>query len=179
MIIYKKLSLNDTPRIVDIDRREEIPESYRMLDGKLELTNEIRHVAPNLENKIPGVRETLNKGGVFLGALDTAVLISRGKERLVGLAVLDPTPPKTTPDSLVLHILHVSRDYRSQGIGKELLKLIKQEARTRGAKSIYISANRSKHSVDFYLKQGAILNTNPDPDLFKAEPIDIHLLLEV
>jgi GNAT superfamily N-acetyltransferase len=179
MIIYKPLTLNDTPRIVDIDRREEIPESYRMIDGKLVVTNEIRNVAPNLENKIPGIRKTLNKGGVFIGVMDTTVTGTGGQERLVGLAVLDSTPPKTASDSLILHILHVSREYRGQGIGKELLQLIKQEARLRGAKSIYISANRSKHSVDFYLKQGSILNSNADPDLFKAEPIDIHLLLKV
>jgi hypothetical protein len=49
------------------------------------------------------------------------------------------------------------------------------EAKKGGAKSMYISATPSEHTIDFYLRLGCKVTPEPDPELFALEPEDIHL----
>jgi predicted N-acetyltransferase YhbS len=76
-----------------------------------------------------------------------------------------------------LEPLHVSAPYRNQGIGKHLTQLVANAARSRGATSLYISSIPAKNSVDAYLRMGATVLAQPDPELFANEPEDIHLVL--
>jgi hypothetical protein len=52
--------------------------------------------------------------------------------------------------------------------------MAKAEAIRRGAKSIYVSATPSEHTVDFYLRAGCRVTLEPDPALLELEPEDIH-----
>ena len=45
-----------------------------------------------------------------------------------------------------------------------------------GAESIYVSATPTESAVGFYLRQGCRLAHPVHPDLFAAEPEDIHLV---
>jgi hypothetical protein len=45
-----------------------------------------------------------------------------------------------------------------------------------GAASIYVSATPTASAVGFYLRQGCRLAHPVHPDLFAAEPEDIHLV---
>jgi len=48
-----------------------------------------------------------------------------------------------------------------------------------GAKKLYISATPTKATVDFYRNEGAVIAKEIDSDLFKFEPLDIHLELDL
>ena len=79
-------------------------------------------------------------------------------------------------DQLQLKFLHISRPYRGQGWGQRLFGLAKAEAVERGAKSLYVSATPSEHTVDFYQRLGCTLAAEPDPALLELEPEDIHFV---
>ena len=53
------------------------------------------------------------------------------------------------------------------------------EARERGATSLYISATPTRGTVDAYLSMGAKLLVSPDPEILAREPDDIHLVLKL
>jgi N-acetylglutamate synthase-like GNAT family acetyltransferase len=74
-----------------------------------------------------------------------------------------------------MKFLHVSNNYRKQGLGKKLFFLAAEKALELGAKKLYISATPSENTVDFYLNLGCVLATEVDEDLFRLEPEDIHL----
>jgi GNAT superfamily N-acetyltransferase len=95
---------------------------------------------------------------------------------LVGVSVSDTEPIKTAPDQLQLLYLYVSRHARAQGVGTRLLQRTAAEARALKAEALYISATPTENTVNFYLRRGSSLNPNADPDLFAAEPEDIHLV---
>lgn len=77
-------------------------------------------------------------------------------------------------DHLQLFYLYVSRPVRGQGVGRRLFDKAGELARVLGAKALYISAVPTQNTVDFYLRRGARLIGVPDPELFAAEPEDIH-----
>lgn len=82
-------------------------------------------------------------------------------------------------DQLQLKFLHVSRDYRKQGLGRQLFYLAWDTARERGAKRLYISATPSENTVNFYLSLGAVVTDEPDPELYNQEPEDIHFVCDL
>jgi len=53
------------------------------------------------------------------------------------------------------------------------------EARTRGARQMYVSATPSENTIHFYQRRGCLLAALPDPELFALEPEDIHLVCPV
>ena len=94
-------------------------------------------------------------------------------ERL-GWRLVDQSSAKKG-DQLQLKFLHISRTYRNRGWGQQLFDWAKSEAHQRGAKSLYISATPSEHTIGFYLRLGCRVTQEPDAELFELEPEDIHL----
>ena len=84
-------------------------------------------------------------------------------------------PVGAAKDLIQLEWLHVSRDYRGQGLGAMLIEKARGVARERGAAGLYISATPSENTVNFYRGRGATLVPTPDQELFALEPEDIHL----
>ena len=74
---------------------------------------------------------------------------------------------------MVLDIIQVDRDFRGQGIGRELWNLAVAEAKNAGAKELYISACCSEETVNFYKAVGAVPTNDPIPEIAEAEPYDI------
>lgn len=111
------------------------------------------------------------RGGTFLGAFDG--------DRLVGVAVLDTVPLGAQRDQLQLTFLHVSHDYRGQGLGARLFEEMRTLARARGARYLYVSATPSENTVRFYQRRGCIVAPEPDPELLALEPEDIHFICPV
>lgn len=154
-----------------IDRSEAIDAVYYVEDGALVLKPEHydmlgwpRGVA---ESASPILEGCYDHGGWFGGLYDGDVL--------VGVAVLESRFMGKNRDQLQLKFLHVGSPYRHQGLGQRLFLAASAEARARGAKSLYVSATPSQHTVDFYLRLGCRLTAEPDPALFELEPEDIHL----
>jgi len=155
----------------DIDRSEVIHEAYHVEDGSLQLRPAHVDLAGwppgEAEQYRPILESCYDRGGWFYGLFD--------KDRLVGIAVLESEFIGSHGDQLQLKFLHVSRPHRSRGLGQRLFGLAKVEAAKRRAKSLYVSATRSKHTIDFYRRLGCTLAAEPDPALFELEPKDIHL----
>ena len=93
------------------------------------------------------------------------------------MSVLDHNPMRSGVERLNLAGLWVSHQFRGKGIGKTLSRLAEQEARTRGAKTLYVSATPSENTVRFYMAMGFQPAEPVDPHLFEIEPEDIHLEL--
>lgn len=74
-----------------------------------------------------------------------------------------------------LAVLHVSRAYRRQGIGTRLLTEVLRLAKESGAQSIYVSAAPTGSAVGFYRSKGFEPTIEPHPELYEAEPEDIHM----
>ena len=76
---------------------------------------------------------------------------------------------------MVLDIIQVDRDFRGQGIGRELWNLAVAEAKNASAKELYISACCSEETVNFYKAMGAVVTDDPIPAIAETEPYDIQM----
>jgi ribosomal protein S18 acetylase RimI-like enzyme len=172
----KQLPNQELSRLAEIDRTEEIPQAYVVRDGELVLQDVRWRADPwplegeyySIQHYVEWLTPILDNGAVLLGALDG--------EKLAGLAVLDC---KLTETMAQLTFLHVSREYRSQGVGKALTQEMFRLARKYGATHIYVSSIPTKNSVDFYRNQGFRLTKTPHPELFALEPEDIHMVCQL
>lgn len=175
MITTRLLERAEVERVWEIDRREVIEQVYYLRDGALVLLPEYYDItgwhADEVEKYTPLLHECHQRGGWFCAAFDGATL--------AGVAVLDPQRLGSQGEQVQLKFLHVSRNYRSAGLGMRLFELASQQARRWGARRLYISATPSQHTVDFYTRCGAYLAPQPDPALFALEPEDIHLLYDL
>ena len=168
----RALTRNEIDLIWTIDRSEAHHHIYRNVDGRLILVPayfDIPGWHPNtIQTDRNKLQDCFDRGGIFLAEFRA--------DLLVGVSVLDTKPIKTAPEQLQLLYLYVTRQARAQGVGTRLLELTAAEARALKAKALYISATPTENTVNFYLRSGSSLNPNPDPDLFAAEPEDIHLV---
>jgi predicted N-acetyltransferase YhbS len=172
---FREMARYEIGQIWTIDRREVIENVYHLENNVLVLKPEFYNIQgwPPGEPELytPHLYKSFDRGGWFCGAFDGNLLI--------GAAVLDNKLIGKDKDALQLKFLHVSRDYRKHGLGRELFDLAKEKARERGAKRLYISATPSENTVNFYLMRGAVVTDEPDPELFELEPEDIHFLFDI
>ena len=171
MITGRDLSREEIDRVWEIDRREIIENIYYLEDGGLVLKPEHYNIAgwPPGEAEVytPLFLDCFDRRGWFHGLFDNG--------RLVGIVILENKFIGSCSDLLQLKFLHVSSAYRGQGLGGRLYRMAEERAHTLGAKGLYISATPSQNTVDFYLRRGARVAKQPDPELFALEPEDIHL----
>jgi N-acetylglutamate synthase-like GNAT family acetyltransferase len=107
------------------------------------------------------------RSGTIIGAFE--------ETKLAGLIGLDHDFFGSRMDRLNLAVLWVSQPFRDRGVGHNLVELIKQKAKTLGAKTLYVSATPSKKTVEFYMSCGFQVTKEIDPRLFELEPEDIHM----
>jgi predicted N-acetyltransferase YhbS len=123
------------------------------------------------EKHTPILLDCFDRGGWFCGAFDNT--------RLIGAVVLESRFICRREYQLQLYFLHVSHAYRNRGLGAQLFERAMATARERGAHRRYISATPSENTVNFYTRLGCAIVKEPDPELFKLEPEDIHLEFEI
>ena len=113
------------------------------------------------------LRNTVHTGGVVYGAFCDNTLkgfvsveggLFGGKNRYLDLSSI-----------------HVSEDFRHQGIGAVLFQEAKQWAKEHGAKKLYISAHSAVESQAFYQKMGCIEAAQYQMDHVEREPWDRQL----
>ena len=170
-----ELGAGDLSRIGMIDRSEHVDVEYRVVHGELQqFPTDKPDVPPwdptgsgphTVTSHVEFCRTVLDRGGVLLGAMDA--------ERTVGLAVVEPA---FEPGMAWLAFLHVSRPDRRRGAAQRLWDAAARIAIERGARSMYVSATPTGSAVGFYLRQGCELARPVHPDLFAAEPEDIHFM---
>lgn len=161
----------EIPLIWQIDRREIVENIYYLENGELLLKPDyfdIQGWPPGeAEQYTPILLDCYDRGGTLWGLFE--------KDVPVGVVILECKFIGSRQDSLQLKFLHVSRDFRNQGLGKRLFDLAVAKAGALGAKKLYISATPSENTINYYLKLGCVLAKEMDPELFALEPEDIHL----
>ena len=171
LICGRELTRAEVSHIWDIDRREVIDNIYYYEHGELVLKPEHYDMqgwpAGEADLYTPLLLDCFDRGGWFYGLFDG--------EQLIGMLVLESKFIGPHSDLLQLKQLHVSSPWRGRGLGRQLFDLAKSRARARGARGLYISATRSEHTVNFYMRLGCTLASALDPELFALEPEDIHL----
>ncbi|CAM4478828.1 GNAT family N-acetyltransferase [Paenibacillus tarimensis] len=172
MIIFRELTIGDAEKLVEIDRSEYIDFIYELQYGDV-VKVPAGHQCPNWDRD--QAREMINRyklelelGGKAFGAFD--------KDILVGFAVLGHKFRGKKKDQLQVDLMYVSKTYRRQGIGTRLMNDISQEARRRGAARLYISSTETESAVSFYRGNGGELTEEIDEELFRLEPLDIHMI---
>ena len=114
-------------------------------------------------------------------ALRQRVQFERGQgalehDALVGFAVLQP---HLAPGMANFAVLHVTRSHRRTGVGARLAEEVIRLARLQGASTLYVSATPSAPTVKFYMALGFQPTAQPHAELFRDEPDDIHMTLEL
>ena len=170
-----RLQAEDVSRVASIDRSEHVDVQYRVIGGEL-------HKVPAAIVEVPSWDPTgsgphsvaaamtfcssvIARGGILFGALDGA--------HTAGLAIVQP---RFEPRLAWLASLHISRPYRRRGVAQALWDAAVDVAVAEGSEAMYVSANPTEAAVGFYLRQGCRLAEPVHPDLFAAEPEDIHLV---
>ena len=175
MIKLRELAHAELGRVREIDRTELIEAIYYLEDGALVRKPERYDMRRWPSGALDGIEACLidchERGGWCAGAFDG--------QRLVGIVALESRWMGAEQDQLQLLLLHVSHGYRDRGLGARLFHAARAMAAERGARSLYVSATPSEHTVDFYLGVGCRLHPRPDPELLAEEPEDIHLLCDV
>jgi predicted N-acetyltransferase YhbS len=175
MITTRELLREEIEQIWGIDRSEVIENIYNFENGVLVLKPEHFEAqgwpSGEAEKYTPIFYDCFDRGGWFCGLFDEG--------KLVGTAILENKFIGKNKEKLQLKFLHISRAYRNRGLGEQLFELARVMARQRGARRLYISATPSENTVNFYLRLGATLTEEPDPELFAFEPEDIHLECDV
>ena len=171
----RRLAADDVALIRGLDRSEHVGFQYRVVDGQLERVPAVMAEVPawdpsgsgphSVSAQIDFCTSVLAVGGVLLGSLEG--------ETPAGLAIVHPA---FEPPLAWLAYLHVSRPYRRRGVAQSLWEAAVDIAVVAGAERIYVSATPTESAVGFYLRQGCRLADPVHPELFSAEPEDIHLV---
>ena len=149
-------------------RTQEVTEVYRLRDGvcRLEACRFTDDWFP--ARKREKAKALLSGRYAAWGAFDG--------ERLAGFVALEK---ELDENRMILDSMHVSREYRRQGLGRALFCRAVDEARARGAKQLYISACSSKETIAFYRAMGCIPADRVIRRLAEEEPCDLQLVCDV
>ncbi|MEJ2212287.1 MAG: GNAT family N-acetyltransferase [Anaerolineae bacterium] len=178
MIVIRQLDASAIARIADIDRSEHVTGVYSWHDGRLE-PEEVDWQVPTWPAEGNGeysVQANIADWRPFLEELDGVMFGAMYGRRLVGFAIYRP---RLEPDMGQLAVLHVSREYRRQGLGAALAEQVAMLALADGARRLYVSATPTAGTVEFYRSLGFHPVDEPHPELFALEPDDIHRVREL
>lgn len=172
-MIIKTLDNSYIKRIGEIDRSEHVTVHYVHKEGKLEAEIVDWQVSrwadddsvESVQARIKEWSALLNQGSLLLAAFDD--------ETLAGFAIFRS---RLTETMAQLAVLHVSKDYRRQGVAKALTARVTEMAIESGASSLYVSATSTGSAVGFYQSQGFKLAEKVHPELYTLEPEDIHMI---
>ncbi len=170
-ITYRKLSSDEiSDSYLDAYRRyQETRRCWFFTDGTSVL-KECPHVwdwdADKRRNIAGLLRRYADKNAAFGAFCDG---------ELAGFAALETVFSGSRGQYLNLPMLQVSADFRHRGIGKRLFAMITDEARSRGAEKLYISANNSEESQAFYRAVGCIDAKEVDKEQVEREPFDCQM----
>ena len=172
----ERLGREEMGRISDIDRSEEIRTGYCVEDGRLVSRDVHWDDHGWQEGEGPHTFSEMIRGAEELFDYDATAFGAFDEDRLAGIAIYRP---RLTPAMGQLGLLHVSNEYRRQGVASRLFKEVLACAKADGATQLYVSATPTGSAIGFYHSRGFALTPTPDPDLLALEPEDIHMILEL
>ena len=169
----RDLARDELTRVGEIDRTEHIGVLFEQRGTELVASHGTWSASAwdpegDGEHSVDAQRRALahyaDEGGIARGAFSGG--------RLVGIAMV---VPHIRPSIAHLAYLHVSRDFRSAGIGRRLSDDLELIARGAGDTEIVVSATPSENTVRFYLGRGYRPMAQPLQELLELEPDDVHL----
>ncbi len=113
----------------------------------------------------------------ILEAIDDGSIgfLAKHEDQIVGFAYLGSKLLGSEKQYIDLIMFHVSYEYRNQGIGTQLFRMICDQARKIPAKKIYISANSAKETQEAYKALGCVFASEIQEEIAAHEPFDIQL----
>ena len=171
------MEASEIGRIAEIDRSEHITRMHTQNGATLESREVDIQVLPwstagdhdhSVRSKLNSWQAIVDGGGIPIGALE--------HDALVGFAVLQP---HLAPGMANFAVLHVTRSHRRTGVGARLAEEVIRLARLQGASTLYVSATPSAPTVKFYMALGFQPTAQPHAELFRDEPDDIHMTLDL
>jgi GNAT superfamily N-acetyltransferase len=177
MITIRHMAGAELGRIAEIDRSERVTQEYAYRNRTLEERSVDLEVPTwsrsgthehSVAGNVRAWQPILDRGGTLVGAFDG--------DSLAGFAIYRPHLAEGTAN---LAALYVSRSHRRQGVGSLLAEEVVRLARGSGARRLYVSATPSGSAVGFYRSHGFEPTDEPDEALFRLEPQDIHMVLEL
>ena len=159
----------------DYQRLQTVRKAYRGEHGAKRLVSEVFEDDWDADDhaSIRGALvDAAANGGYVLAARTNGV-------SLAGFAALAPGRLGPANEYIELLLLHVDARCRGLGIGRELFARCAAEARSRGARLLYISSQSSEQTVGFYRSVGcrdATWLSRPHVD---EEPADYQLECEL
>lgn len=175
MLEFRELQPSEILSIGNIDRSEQISQQYFLHGKELKVKFVEYRVSGfdllDLEKLIGNQLDMLDANGSVVGCFEF--------DKIVGVVSVDARLFGAFNQFSKMDILYVDANYRKRGIGQKLVVMAKHKALSFGASKLYISATPTKQTVDFYLNLGACILTSPIEQLYRLEPEDIHLELEI
>ena len=172
-IIYRRLHKDDLApdMLKTFNRFQKIEQSWRKRDGAWALEDN-PHVIDWDESKTRELAtedfpQLINSGGALFCAYD--------ESKLIGFCGFDGNIIGSGSQYLWLVVIHVSYEYRGNGVGRRLFIMAADAARALGAAKLYVSANSSRESQAFYRSIGCADAGEVIPELFEVEPYDVHM----
>lgn len=158
----------------DFDRRQVVTRCLRKVQGQWVVKE-----APFLDQwsekdyefLVDCLKNTLDQGGVVYGAFMAG--------KLKGFASVEGKPLGSRGQYRDLTSLHVSREQRGHGIGKQLLALAATWAKAQGADKLYISAHSALETQRFYESQGCVDAAEIQQEHAAREPFDRQMELDL
>lgn len=174
-ITYKKMNINDVPKLSEIDASIYIKNAWRDVEGIKKLVSidyDEKGFSNGLEEHKKGLEHTILTHGYVVGAYNDQGL-------LVGFATLNRPIFGKSYRYVLLDQLFISKPFRKHGIGKTLMKLCMDEARLWGANKLYICAGSSEDSIAFYRSIGCSNAMEINQELYESDPRDFQLECEL
>ncbi|MFN7260580.1 MAG: hypothetical protein ACK5TU_11825 [Cyclobacteriaceae bacterium] len=111
MILIREIENNETEKIREIQRKEEIIGYYKLKDGALTVIENYEHVysfdADELADIMNRQRKIKSEGGAVIGVFDD--------EKMVGVASVESKRRGMEMNYCKMDILYVSNNYRQWG----------------------------------------------------------------
>jgi len=154
----------------NFDRYQEVTKCWRKENNKWVLKDICfteKWDQDNYKSLVKELKNTVDNGGTVFGVFEDDVLI--------GFGSLENDFFGSNKQYLQLSAIHVSNNYRGNGIGKKLFELISKKAKEMSVKKLYISAHSSKETVSFYKSIGCKEAVEYNKKLVEKEPYDCQL----
>ena len=172
-IQYRRLNIDDIKlNILDHFNRYQVVERDFNRHGDQYVLEENPHIENWDESRKHEVisgdfMQAIHSGGTLFGAFDGG--------KLIGFCAVSGKYIGNNNQYLQLKQMHVSYEYRNNGIGRKLFSMGSNSARNFGAQKLYITASSSEESQAFYRAMGCVYAEEIIPELFRTEPYDVHM----
>lgn len=115
------------------------------------------------------LKNTVNTGGLVLGAFT--------EEKLVGFASVESRHFGSAGQYVQLSCIHVSNEFRGEGLGKQLFQYASYGAKKLGAEKLYISAHPAQETQAFYHTMGCVEAGEYDGELAEQDDCQLEYAL--